>query len=127
MSVQLSKNELTMLKSEIEGMLHQLQEETEGEVSRTMHLHDERLCDHGEEAAAEAETRLTLVQISRHSEEIAACRAALSRIDLGGYGECQECGEEIELNRIKANPVAVTCLRCQSQLEHSERPMRMAL
>jgi len=43
----------------------------------------------------------------RHKE----IKAALRRLKEGVYGECVECGEEIDLNRLEANPAAATCIR----------------
>ena len=40
---------------------------------------------------------------------------ALERMGSGTYGYCQNCGngnQEIDLERLKANPAAKTCLRC---------------
>lgn len=36
-------------------------------------------------------------------------KAALERINDGIYGTCEECGEEIEADRLEANPAARTC------------------
>jgi RNA polymerase-binding protein DksA len=35
---------------------------------------------------------------------------ALERIEQGTYGMCEECGEEIPLERLDANPAARTCI-----------------
>ena len=37
---------------------------------------------------------------------------ALERMDAGLYGQCGNCGKEIPLERLKANPSAETCLKC---------------
>lgn len=37
--------------------------------------------------------------------------AALARIAEGTYGVCDECGEEISLNRLKAVPYATECIK----------------
>lgn len=34
---------------------------------------------------------------------------ALSRVEAGTYGTCEVCGEAIELERLEADPAAVTC------------------
>ena len=44
-------------------------------------------------------------------------RSAQQRIAKGSYGYCQECGEPIGLNRLKAYPDAAMCLECQSYSE----------
>lgn len=36
-------------------------------------------------------------------------KEALKRIEQGKYGICKECGEEIEVDRLEANPAAITC------------------
>lgn len=38
--------------------------------------------------------------------------AALKRIENGTYGNCQNCGQEIDIERLKANPAATTCIKC---------------
>jgi len=55
------------------------------------------------------------------AEALAALReeidAALSRLDAGGYGQCQECGQDIAPARLEALPWTAYCVRCAS--EHS--------
>lgn len=44
--------------------------------------------------------------------------AALERIDLGSFGHCHHCGEEIPSSRLQAMPFARQCLECaQSDLQ----------
>lgn len=38
-------------------------------------------------------------------------KSALRRMKEGSYGTCEECGEDIDLNRLEANPAAATCIR----------------
>lgn len=49
-----------------------------------------------------------------HGVDEQAYQAALDRIDSGDYGFCVGCGETIELNRLKANPLELRCLSCIS-------------
>jgi len=37
---------------------------------------------------------------------------ALERIENGTYGICVNCNQEISLDRLKANPSANTCIKC---------------
>jgi DnaK suppressor protein len=46
--------------------------------------------------------------LSKRRKEI---KAALRRIKDGTYGTCEECGEDIDLDRLEANPAAATCIR----------------
>lgn len=57
---------------------------------------------------------MNLINLSQHAREMQACIEALHRIDEGEFGVCQCCGEDIELNHLRANPLSVSCLRCES-------------
>lgn len=38
---------------------------------------------------------------------------ALERMDKGTYGICENCQKEINIERLKANPSAKTCIECK--------------
>lgn len=38
--------------------------------------------------------------------------AALKRIEDGTYGFCTNCQQEIPVERLRANPAATTCIKC---------------
>ena len=48
------------------------------------------------------------------SNEIAAVRRALERIEDGSYGECVRCGNDIAAGRLEARPEAALCIECAS-------------
>ena len=48
-------------------------------------------------------------------EELAAIEKALSRMDKGTYTICQDCGEDIPMRRLEANPFSETCMRCMQK------------
>ena len=48
----------------------------------------------------------------RKQNEKRSLEAALYRMDQGDYGECIDCGEGIELNRLKIKPSVLKCLNC---------------
>lgn len=45
---------------------------------------------------------------------------ALRRIEDGTFGECDECGEDIELRRLEARPTATLCVSCKEEQEKKE-------
>lgn len=47
--------------------------------------------------------------------------AARQRFELGQYGECSECGEDVSFSRLKAYPEAEMCILCQQQQERSSK------
>ncbi len=52
--------------------------------------------------------------IRRQMAELRACERSLQRIDSGDFGVCIECGEELEVNRLRANPLIELCLSCSA-------------
>lgn len=46
---------------------------------------------------------------------------ALSRLDLGTYGVCAGCSEQIPPRRLQALPFATLCVRCQSEADKKVR------
>lgn len=38
---------------------------------------------------------------------------ALSEMENGTYGICKNCNEEIDIERLRANPSARTCIKCR--------------
>jgi DnaK suppressor protein len=59
--------------------------------------------------------------LDRQSREIAQIEAALERLGHGRYGICHECGEAIEVQRLRALPFAQRCTACQADSERGAR------
>lgn len=50
-------------------------------------------------------------------EELVRIDESLRKIDQGTYGACEQCGSDIDEERLKIEPHAIHCVRCQSGLE----------
>lgn len=57
--------------------------------------------------------------IERSEERIRLIDEALARVDDGSYGICEECGDEIPLERLRILPFAAMCVDCQSKRKES--------
>lgn len=57
------------------------------------------------------ELDMTLVDSAR--ERLAQTERALDRLESGGYGVCQRCGEPIAESRLEAVPAAELCIACK--------------
>ncbi|MDN5247754.1 MAG: TraR/DksA family transcriptional regulator [Wolbachia endosymbiont of Tyrophagus putrescentiae] len=55
--------------------------------------------------------------IKRRKEKKERIKEALEKIKLGTYGYCDGTGEEIGIERLKANPLAVYCIEEQERIE----------
>ena len=97
------------------------------EVDRTVHhMQDEaaNFPDPNDRATQESEFGLELRTRDRERKLLRKIEAALSRLDDGSYGYCDETGEEIGLKRLEARPVATLSLEAQERREMSERQFR---
>lgn len=110
---------------ELESVLRQRQRELNSEVNNRLQqtsaqgLQDFNgsVGDTGDESVAHMMTDLNLSAATRDVKELRDVEAALRRIADDTYGECVNCGTDIEYERLKAYPTAMRCLACQSQHE----------
>jgi len=56
----------------------------------------------------------------RERKLILKIQEALARIEEGTFGICEECGEEISEERLKARPVTTLCIECKTKAEAEE-------
>jgi RNA polymerase-binding protein DksA len=70
--------------------------------------------DTGDDAVADLLSDLDHAEIGRDVAELRAIDAALDRIAASTYGQCEDCGGEIEFERLRANPIASRCFACQA-------------
>ncbi len=80
--------------------------------------------DEAERASRETENSLELRTRDRYRKLLGKIDQALSRIDDGSYGFCEETGEEIGLARLEARPIATLCLDAQERWELKQKQMR---
>lgn len=117
----LSVAQVLTLKKSLLTLLDQLREDLrieQADQDETLSQHGaHEVRDRGEQAGATVTTLFNATHIAQLSNEIRECQHALKRIDDGDYGYCEGCGEEIELNRLTANPMATLCITCQSREE----------
>ena len=125
MSPQLNAFQVKAIKAELLELLGHLREdvghELEDQQGERGHAGVRETHDRGDEATADLDSTINITNVSRHLGEIRECQEALHRLENGSFGLCISCDEEIELNRLKANPVSSRCLSCQSK-EESDHP-----
>ena len=72
-------------------------------------------------AQAEIDRGFMLRIRERERHLIAKILLALQNIEDGTFGICEECGEEIAVQRLKARPVTTFCIECKERKETLER------
>jgi DnaK suppressor protein len=80
--------------------------------------------DEAERASRETENSLELRTRDRYRKLLGKIDEALTRVDDGSYGYCEETGEEIGLARLEARPNATLCLDAQERWELKQKQMR---
>ncbi|WP_432473999.1 TraR/DksA family transcriptional regulator [Amphritea sp. HPY] len=126
----LSITQVLHLKKDIQQQLEQLRQDLAAEQAAQraeLTLVDgSEFRDRAEAAVSAAANIANITHISQLGDEIRECEHALSRIASGEYGACEQCADEIELNRLTANPVATLCMSCQSKQEYVRNTGRAA-
>lgn len=115
-----------MNKKDIEffrNFLNQRIEELRSEAGKTVESMDgdENFPDPSDRATMESDRNSMLRIRDRERKLIFKIQEALQRLDAGEYGICEECGEEIGIERLKARPVTTLCIECKSSQEIAER------
>lgn len=77
--------------------------------------------DEGDKASAEIELDAMYQEEQRGHILLKNINDALAKIEDGTYGECENCGEDIAVERLMANPYAKLCVDCKSAEELREK------
>ena len=112
-------------RSEIESLINrrriQLTREIESGVERTRDNSFDAVAgeapDAGDEALASLVADTENAETRRDMRELQELDAALTRLADGTYGVCLDCGDDIPIERLRVNPGAKRCIRCQSVYE----------
>jgi len=112
------KKEITQKLQEVKNRI--LQEVAQKVRSESNHLKHE-IGDIYDIASKERERELSLMLGDRERKKLAEVEDALERINDKTYGACEECGEPIAENRLRALPFTRVCVECQSRNEREQR------
>jgi DnaK suppressor protein len=77
--------------------------------------------DPTDRGSLESERNLVLRIRDRERKLLSKIQEALDRIDDGSFGLCEECGERIGIERLRARPVTTLCIECKADQEERER------
>lgn len=109
--------------------LNQRVEELRSEAGKTVDDMDEdgNFPDPSDRATMESHRNSVLRIRDRERKLIFKIQDALRRLDAGEFGVCEECGEEIGIERLKARPVTTLCIDCKSSQEVREKNAKRAV
>lgn len=90
-------------------------------LSGDIHVDPDDFPDEMDIASSEVNLQFTGRLREREQGLLSKIELALQKIEDGIYGECQTCGEDIDIKRLKARMVAELCFDCKSEQEKQER------
>jgi DnaK suppressor protein len=114
-------------KEDIDFIKEMLYNQLEGLLGSASHMVTELLyvgekfTDAVDQATFESNRRTTLRIKDRESRLIHKIRNTLKLIEEGNFGICENCGEEIDIARLKARPVTTHCIQCKIKMEAEEK------
>jgi RNA polymerase-binding transcription factor DksA len=104
-----ARSRLAAERDRAEARLRALARDFDGIVTSSAAGDDE----HDPEGATNAFERQHIAAlIDQARAHLADIAAALGRLDAGGYGTCERCGQPIGDERLHARPAARTCISC---------------
>ena len=117
------ERELKHFQALLNEKLDELLREADRTVDGMTDTKAENFPDPTDRAALESNRNFTLRIRDRERKLIAKIKEALTRIDDGSYGKCEECSEKIGRERLEARPVTTLCIDCKSLQEVRERKL----
>ena len=94
------------------------------ETLAALQTENENHADIADRASSETDRAIELRARDRQRKLISKIDSALSRIDDGTYGYCEETGDPISLKRLDARPIATLSIEAQERHERRERVYR---
>lgn len=105
-----------ILTKKLDGLLDEANKTVVGMTDQ-----GETFPDPTDRASMESERNFTLRIRDRERRLIGKIREALERLETGTFGICEECGEDISAQRLKARPVTTLCIECKKRQEVEEK------
>ena len=116
----LSKDKQKFFKEFLTDRLSELLSEANKTLSIMTDQRD-KFPDPTDRASMESDRNFELRIRDRERRLIGKIKDALDRLELGTYGICEICGEEISMERLKARPVTTLCIDCKKMQENNEK------
>jgi DnaK suppressor protein len=77
--------------------------------------------DEADMSAAREVKQSRILSLSALQDRLSEIDAAIGRLERGEYGICEETGDEIPVERLRANPLSRMTIEAQERREHSRR------
>jgi len=113
----MDKKKLDQFKKRLETRQHELRRTVVRTEQDGRSADDEATQDIADRAASSYTKEFLFSQSNNDRQLLAMVETALQRIREGAFGECVNCGNEINAKRLEAVPWTRYCIECQEKLE----------
>lgn len=107
-----------LLTNRLEDLLNQADHTVSG-----MTAQKENFPDPTDRASLESDRNFMLRIRDREHKLIKKIKKTLLRIEEGTFGICDKCGDDINIERLKARPVTTQCIECKTKEEALEKAL----
>ncbi len=117
----MTRNDLIRsLVNKLQRRAAEIQEMVRTEFDEFQRVNDHTVGDAGDRGIESHASELTSRMAESESRELADIEEALDRLRDGTFGDCEDCGKSIPMNRLQVVPHARRCVRCQKASENSQ-------
>ena len=92
-----------------------------GMASECFTVNQDEMYDEVDLTSCEMESSMRMRLKNREALFLKKIDEALRRISDGTFGDCECCGDEIELRRLEARPTTTHCVNCKEEQERLEQ------
>ena len=117
----MTKAQLKKFRSLLEEKRDEIIKKAKHTLDEDMTLDVDDLPDEMDLASSEYLQSFTFRLRGREKTFLDKINKALTKIDDGSFGICEECEEEISLKRLEARPETNLCIRCKEDQERMEK------
>ena len=107
-----------MLMDEKQRILSEIRKHLDAETETEVRIGFELYQDNADKSVGELEKHISSQLTGVRSEMLDLIDDAFTRLREGTYGLCDDCGNEIPIERLRVLPFVSRCVRCQ---EHADR------
>ena len=116
----MDKEKLLYFKKKLEAMGEELLSEANKTLSEMTDQSD-NYPDPTDRASAESDRSFELRIRDRERKLLAKIKSATERVADESYGICDDCGDDISIERLEARPVTTLCIACKTKQEDHEK------
>jgi DnaK suppressor protein len=116
----MEKKRLDQFKKKLEGRQQELRRLVVRNVQDGRAADEESAQDIADKAASSYTKEFLFHQSNNDRQLLSLVEEALARIQEGTFGECVNCGNEVNAKRLEAVPWTRYCIACQERVEQGQ-------